>query len=63
MLNRVTTKKAQKAKQPASDNPDLVDGDQVLKGGNKKKKQEGRGKTRGGKAVKAGGKEEGMYSL
>jgi len=58
----VTTKKARKAKQPASDDPDLVDGDQVSKGGNKKEKQGGRGKARGGKVVKARGK-AGRYVL
>jgi len=42
----VTTKKAQKAKQPASNDLDLVDGDQVSKGGNKKEKQGGREKAR-----------------
>jgi len=49
-------------KQLASDDLDLVDGDQVSKGGNKKEKQGGRGKARGGKAVKAGGK-AGRYVL
>ena len=51
----VTTKKAQKLKRLASDDFDLVDGDQGLKEGNEKEKQGGRGKAKakGKKAVKA----------
>ncbi len=37
----VTTKKAQKLKRLASDDSDLVDGDQGLKEGNEKEKQGG----------------------
>ncbi len=51
----VTTKKAQKSKRPASDDSDLVDGDQGLKEGNENEKQGGRGKAKAKdkKAVKA----------